>query len=85
MWIGATLTALLFAFGKFVLGLYLGSGSAGSAYSAASSLITRLLWIYYATQIFFLAQNLQTNTYGTCVKPQEHALKVMTMEKAVTN
>jgi membrane protein len=51
VWIGATLTAVLFALGKFVLGLYLGSGAAGSAYGAASSLITLLLWIYYAAQI----------------------------------
>src|SRR6202030_708085 len=51
VWVGATLTAILFAVGKFVLGLYLGSGAAGSAYGAASSLITLLLWIYYAAQI----------------------------------
>lgn len=30
--LGATLTALLFLVGKYALGLYLGSGSAGSAY-----------------------------------------------------
>jgi len=48
VWIGATLTAVLFGLGKFALGLYLGSGAAGSAYGAASSLITLLLWIYYA-------------------------------------
>jgi hypothetical protein len=29
VWVGATLTAVLFALGKFVLGLYLGSGAAG--------------------------------------------------------
>jgi membrane protein len=51
VWVGATLTAVLFALGKFFLGLYLGSGAAGSAYGAASSLITLLLWIYYAAQI----------------------------------
>jgi Virulence factor BrkB len=35
VWVGATLTAVLFALGKFVLGLYLGGGAAGSAYGAA--------------------------------------------------
>ena len=54
VWIGAALTAVLFAIGKFVLGLYLGSGAAGSAYGAASSLITLLLWIFYSAQIFLL-------------------------------
>jgi membrane protein len=38
VWLGAALTAVLFAIGKFILGLYLGSGAAGSAYGAASAL-----------------------------------------------
>jgi virulence factor BrkB len=37
--------------GKYALGLYLGSGAAGSAYGAAGSLITMLIWIYHAAQI----------------------------------
>src|SRR5438105_5843697 len=51
VWVGAAITALLFGLGKWVLGLYLGSGAAGSAYGAASSLITLLLWVYYSSQI----------------------------------
>src|SRR5881227_2583591 len=51
VWIGAAMTAIFFAIGKWALGLYLGSGSAASAYGAASSLITLLLWVYYASQI----------------------------------
>src|SRR5438045_7300329 len=51
VWIGAAITAILFAIGKWALGLYLGSGSAASAYGAASSLITLLLWVYYSAQI----------------------------------
>lgn len=43
---------MLFVIGKWALGLYFGSGSAGSAYGAASSLIMLLLWIYYSAQIF---------------------------------
>src|SRR6266480_1282463 len=37
VWIGAVMTASLFGIGKWLLGLYLGSGAAGSAYGAASS------------------------------------------------
>jgi membrane protein len=88
VWIGATLTAVLFALGKFVLGLYLGSGAAGSAYGAASSLITLLLWIYYAAQILLFGAEftqVYANIYGTRVEPQEHAVKVEIMEKVVTN
>jgi len=51
VWIGALMTAIFFAVGKWALGLYLGSGVAASAYGAASSLITLLLWIYYSSQI----------------------------------
>src|SRR5205823_4978069 len=51
VWIGAALTAIFFAIGKWALGLYLGSGTVASVYGAASSLITLLLWIYYASQI----------------------------------
>ena len=51
VWIGAVMTAIFFGIGKWALGLYLGSGAAASAYGAASSLITLLLWIYYSAQI----------------------------------
>jgi membrane protein len=88
VWVGATLTAILFAVGKFVLGLYLGSGAAGSAYGAASSLITLLLWIYYAAQILLFGAEftqVYANTYGTRVEPQEHAVKIEIMEKVVPN
>jgi membrane protein len=87
VWVGATLTALLFALGKFVLGLYLGSGAAGSAYGAASSLITLLLWFYYAAQILLFGAEftqVYANTYGTHVEPQEHALEIEIVEKVVT-
>jgi membrane protein len=87
VWVGATLTAVLFALGKFVLGLYLGSGAAGSAYGAASSLMTLLLWIYYAAQILLFGAEftqVYANTYGTRVEPQEHAVKVEITEKVVS-
>jgi membrane protein len=87
VWVGATLTAVLFGLGKFALGLYLGSGAAGSAYGAASSLITLLLWIYYATQILLFGAEftqVYANTYGTRVEPMEHAVKVEVTEKVVS-
>src|SRR5437762_6942711 len=43
VWVGAIMTAVFFAIGKWALGLYLGSGTAASAYGAASSLVTLLL------------------------------------------
>ena len=35
VWFGAVITSVLFTLGKFVLGLYLGHASIGSAYGAA--------------------------------------------------
>ena len=54
VWIGAAVTALLFAVGKSLIGIYLGRSSFSSAYGAAGSLIVLLLWIYYSAQIFLL-------------------------------
>jgi membrane protein len=79
VWIGAALTAVLFVIGKFAFGLYLGSGAAGSAYGAASSLITLLLWVFYAAQILLFGAEftqVYANTYGSQLEPQEHAIKV---------
>jgi len=51
LWTGAIVTALLFNIGKFLIGLYLGSGSVSSTYSAAASLGIILLWVFYSAQI----------------------------------
>jgi len=83
VWIGAVMTAILFGIGKWLLGLYLGSGAAGSAYGPASSLITLLLWIYYSSQILLFGAEF-TQVYadraGREVKPDEHAVRVETKE-----
>ena len=77
VWIGAVITAILFAIGKWALGLYLGSGSAASAYGAASSLITLLLWVYYSAQILLFGAEF-TQVYaceaGRGVEPDKYAV-----------
>lgn len=75
VWVGAAITALLFGLGKWALGLYLGSGSAASAYGAASSLITLLLWIYYSSQILLLSAGftqVYADYFGARVLPDAH-------------
>ena len=54
VWIGAGVTALLFALGKSLIGLYLGRSSVGSAFGAAGSLVVVMVWVYYSAQIFLL-------------------------------
>src|SRR5205823_6143695 len=51
VWIGALMTAALFAIGKLLIGFYLGRSTVASAYGAAGSLVVLLLWIYYSAQI----------------------------------
>ena len=79
VWIGAAMTALLFGFGKWALGLYLGSGSAASAYGAASSLITLLLWIYYSSQILLFGAEftqVYADHFGFRVVPNKYAVRI---------
>ncbi|MCK8784599.1 YihY/virulence factor BrkB family protein [Roseomonas sp. NAR14] len=52
--IGAVVTTLLFVFGKYLIGLYLGSSTVASSYGAAGALVIILIWIYYSAQIFLL-------------------------------
>lgn len=53
VWIGAVITSILFSFGKFLIGLYLGSTSYSSTYGAAASLAIIFIWIYYSGLILF--------------------------------
>jgi membrane protein len=78
VWIGAALTAFLFLLGKWALGLYLASGTAASAYGAASSLITLLLWIYYSSQILLFGAEftqVYANEFGSPVEPDDYAVR----------
>jgi membrane protein len=83
VWIGAVMTAILFGLGKWVLGFYLGSGAAGSAYGAASSLITLLLWVYYSSQILLFGAEF-TQVYaqqaGRELEPSHYAVRIETKE-----
>jgi membrane protein len=54
VWIGAGVTALLFAVGKFLIGLYIGRSGVASGFGAAGSFVVLLVWVYYSTQIFLL-------------------------------
>jgi membrane protein len=83
VWTGAIVTAILFGIGKWLLGFYLGSGAASSAYGAASSLITLLLWVYYSSQILLFGAEF-TQVYaaqaGRTLKPSEYAVRIVTKQ-----
>jgi hypothetical protein len=54
VWLGAAVTAALFALGKFLIGLYLGRSGVSSVFGAAGSLVAVMVWVYYSAQIFLL-------------------------------
>src|SRR5207249_5336061 len=83
VWIGGMITSILFLIGKWALGLYLGSGAAGSAYGAASSLITLLLWVYYSAQILLFGAEftrVYTDQFGSRIRPERFAVRVEQQE-----
>lgn len=72
VWIGAALTAALFMIGKYLIGLYLGMGTVGSAYGAAGSFVVLLLWLYYSTLILLFGAELTqvyANRFGRGLGP----------------
>ena len=86
VWTAAILTAVLFLVGKFLLGLYLASGAGSSAYGAAGSLVTLLIWVFYSAQVFLFGAEftkVYANTHGSRLEPKEYAVKLQTREVEV--
>jgi membrane protein len=85
VWIGAAITSLLFTIGKYLIGLYLGTSSVGSAYGAAGSLVVLLVWIYYSSQILFFGAEftqVYAKQYGSRIEPAENAVAVTDEQRA---
>ncbi len=51
--LGGAITAVLFALGRYLIGLYLAQAAPGSAYGSMGALVLLLLWMYYAAVVFF--------------------------------
>ncbi|MGH8852211.1 MAG: YihY/virulence factor BrkB family protein [Casimicrobiaceae bacterium] len=66
VWVGAAITALLFAVGKELIGLYIGKTSLASSFGAAGPFVVIMVWIYYSTQIFLLGAEF------TCAYARRH-------------
>ena len=68
VWIGAVITAVLFAIGKTLIGLYIGQSSTASSYGAAGSVMVLLLWVYYSSQVVLIGAEM-TRGYTATRKP----------------
>lgn len=76
VWIGATVTAILFTLGKYLIGLYLGSSSISSSFGAAGALILILVWVYYSTTIFLFGAEftkVYADQFGSGIHPSRNA------------
>jgi membrane protein len=79
VWVGAALTAILFAIGNYLIGLYLGRSAAISAYGAAGSVVVVMLWVYYSSQVILFGAEFTrqfAKRYHERVRPAENALAV---------
>ena len=52
--IAAATSALLFSFGKYLVGLYLARASVVSTYGAAGSLVVLIIWVFYTSQVLLV-------------------------------
>jgi membrane protein len=78
----AVVIGVLSLIGKIVLGVVIGHNGTASAYGAAASLITLLLWFYYSGQILFLGaegMKVYLNNRGYFYKPKKFTLRQKTV------
>ena len=76
VFVGSTITAILFSFGNFLLERYLSQSSAASAYGAAGSLIVFLAWVYYSAQIILFGAEftqVYAHKYGSKITPDKNS------------
>jgi membrane protein len=86
VWVGGTVTALLFEAGKFIIGLYLGYSKPGDAFGAASALALVLVWIYYSAMILLLGAEFTrewATQRGRGIEPEKGAVRVVEQERLV--
>lgn len=81
----ALLAAILFTFGKYLIGLYLGSASYRSTFGAAGSLVVLLVWVYYSAQIFLFGAEftkVYARAYGSWRGVGEERMPALTIATA---
>jgi len=80
---GALLATILFIFGKYLIGFYLGKSSFGTAYGAAGSLVLLLIWVYYSAMILLFGAEfieVYTRRKNRIIKPSSESVKIITKE-----
>jgi membrane protein len=85
VWVGAIVSAVLFAVGKLALAWYLGRGSYQTSYGGAvGSFVALLVWVYYTSITVLIgaeATEVYARRHGQAVEPSEHAVRVVQEER----
>jgi membrane protein len=85
--VGALASAVLFALGKHLIGLYLGRVTTSSSYGAVGSLGIVMLWIYYSSQILLFGAAIAWTIDGVRAEhpaPKPKAKRKLRIGEAVT-
>lgn len=72
IWVGAGVTAILFAIGERLIGIYLHHTQLRSLYGAAGTFVIILLWIYYSVNVLLYGaefMKVYANTHGQRITP----------------
>jgi membrane protein len=80
VWVGALGTAILFAVGKSLIGLYLGHSNVATAYGAAGALAVIMVWVYYTASILLLGAEFTqvwARRRGGRIQPEKDAIRVV--------
>ncbi|WP_018991103.1 YihY/virulence factor BrkB family protein [Aromatoleum toluclasticum] len=79
VWLGAMVTALLFAVGRSLIALYLSTTATASTYGAAGSLVLLLMWVNYSSLILLLGAaftRANVEARGRIILPRVTAVRV---------
>ena len=85
VWLGASVTGVLFTAGKLLIGFYLAHAQLLSAYGAVGSIVVLLVWVYYSSQIVLLGAEftrVYTHHFGVQIAPAWNAVSVTPVERA---
>jgi len=79
VFLGALVTAVLFALGRYGIALYLTYTATASTYGAAASLVLMLLWVYYSSLILLFGAaftKVHMLARGRSIMPRNMAVRV---------
>lgn len=88
VFIGAFITSLLFALGKYGIGFYLGKSKLASIYGAAGSVMIGMIWVYYSSAILYLGAvftKVYATNFGGKIFPNDYSVWIKVEEIPVTD